>query len=177
MSRNIILGTIVVLASIFMIVQADEKAPLKPITTECNFRKSSKMFSCNSTAGADECPAKLQGIAGDFTTFAIGELKSTGGSNPVAWFRIHPRKDDNSGWWFYKNVKNQDNRLSIHSSDKNKSRDEGIIVTDPICWAKLSAIMRTSKTVETIKVEKFTKGLLTKPVEKVKTIGMLFIRA
>ena len=66
--------------------------------------------------------------------------------------------------------------MSIHTGDKNKARDEGILVLDNICWAKMSAIMRTSKTLETIKAEKFSKGFFSSPVEKVKTIGMLFIK-
>ena len=156
--------------------QAHQAASImKPRTTECYYFNKNSSLLCNSSAGTDQCQAKLIGLASEFKTFAISEIKATGGNNPYSWFRIYPRKDDNTGWWYNKNILNLNTTQSIHSIYKNTPRDEGLLLDDSICWAKLSAIIRTSKTVETIKAEKYVKSLFGFRYEKIKTIGMLYI--
>ena len=128
------------------------------------------------STGLDGCEAKMEGIATSFNQYAIGETKATGGENPLIWFRLYPRKEDNSGWWYYKGVGNTETKLSLHSRGKNSPDHKGFVVLDNICWAKMNEIIRSSKTFETIKAEKFNPGLFglfSKPYHKVKTIGSL----
>lgn len=127
---------------------------------------------CRS-AGVDGCDAKATGIATSFTLYAIGETKATGGENPMVWFRIYPRKEDNSGWWYYKGNKNTHSKLLIHPKEKSSKSNEGFVVNDNICWAKLHEMIRSSKSIDTIKAQKFAKSLFGSPFEKVKTIGTL----
>lgn len=115
----------------------------------------------------------MHGIASSFTLFSIGETKATGGEAPLVWFRIYPRKEDNSGWWYYKGAKNTHSKLLIHPKEKHSKSNEGFLVNDNICWAKLHEMIRSSKSFETIKAEKFNKGLFSSPYEKIKTIGTL----
>jgi hypothetical protein len=105
-------------------------------------------------------------------------LKSVGGSNPLIWFRLHPRKTDNSGWWYYKGVTEANVKFSIHPKGKSSVNDMGIIVVDNICWAKMAEIIRSSKMSEKIKAEVKSKGFLSilkKDYHKIRMIGQLTI--
>jgi len=31
-----------------------------------------------------------------------GNLRANAGENPMNWFRLYARKEDNIGWWHYK---------------------------------------------------------------------------
>ena len=42
-----------------------------------------------------------------------GSLKANIGENPMVWFRLHPLKADNSGWWYYKATSMED---AIHQA-------------------------------------------------------------
>lgn len=117
----------------------------------------------------------MTGKAQSFTLYSIGETKATGGENPMVWFRIYPRKEDNSGWWYYKGANNTHSKLLIHSKDKSSKSNEGFVIDNNICWAKLHEMIRSSKSFETIKAEKFNKSRFSSPFEKVKTIGTLKI--
>ena len=147
---------------------------LKPITTECYFFTTNSSLLCNTSVGIDQCSAKLIGLATEFNLFAIGEIKAMAGKNPYSWFRIHPKKINEAGWWHYKNIKALDTKLSMHSKDKNTPRDDGVLVDDPICWSKLAASIRTSKTLETIRTDLYVKRLFRK-YENTKIIGMLHV--
>lgn len=127
------------------------------------------------STGIDGCEAKMEGIATSFNQYAIGETKATGGENPLIWFRLFPRKEDNSGWWYYKGCKNTNAKLLLHPKEKHSKSNEGFIINDAICWSKLNAMIRSSKSFETIKAEKYKKGLFSSPYEKVKTIGTLTV--
>lgn len=128
--------------------------------------------------GSEECEVQTLGVAANFSVFALGELKATGGPNPLIWFRLYPRKLDNSGWWYYKNVGPADTKLTLHSRGKSSPEHRGFTVLDNVCWAKMNEIIRSSKTFETIKAEKYNPGLFglfSKPYHKVKTIGTLYV--
>ena len=140
-------------------------------STECKFNKTSSMLSCNSSIGYDSCQATVIGRYVKYSMFAIGETKATGGENPLVWHRLYPRKEDNSGWLYYKSSKQF--KLSIHSKGKNSPHDEGLVIHDEICWVKLSVIIRSSKSFETIKADKYTKTVFGNSYEKVKMIGTL----
>jgi len=144
-------------------------------SVQCIFSTEKKNLNCTSSLGSEACEASITDTANDYKTFAIGELKAIGGHHPVSWFRLYPRKQDNSGWWFYKSTKNSNAKLSIHNMEKNGKRDEGIVVKNNLCWARLIEIVRSSKTLEMIKAEKSTKSFLSAPFEKIKTIGILTI--
>ena len=133
------------------------------------------MLNLARSAGYGECQANITSFADNFVRFAIGEIKATGGSNPYTWFRLYPKKEDNSGWWSYKGGSGKNTKLSIHSKAKSGVNDRGIIVVNNVCWGKLSEIIRSSETFETIKAEKFAKGIFGKPYDKVKIIGTLAV--
>ena len=104
----------------------------------------------NRTVGSESCEAKMTGIAKSFKLYSIGEMQAVGGENPMAWFRIYPRKEDNTGWWYYQGAKNTNSKLLIHPKEKNSKSNEGFLVSDNICWAKLHEMIRTSKSFVTI---------------------------
>ena len=121
---------------------------------------------------------KVDDMLANFTKFAIGELKETSGSNPLTWFRLYPRKVDDSGWWYYKGIKSDDAKLSIHSRARSSRDDFGLVVLDNVCWSKLSEIIRASKTSDTIKAEYYnpsTFGIFRTLYDKVKSIGIVTI--
>ena len=109
----------------------------------------------------------------NFTLYAIGETKAVSVPDKLVWFRLYPRKVDNSGWWYYEFASNA--KMSLHPKEKHSIDDIGFIVFDPVCWTRMHAIIRASETYEIIKTEKFTKKLLSKSFHKVRMIGMITI--
>ena len=108
-----------------------------------------------------------------------GELKSIGGTNPLMWFRLHPKKEDNSGWWYYKSVIDLNTKYSIHSSEKKSTNEKGFVVLDNLCWANMTEIIKQTNTFETIKAEKFhfksSLRVSKNNFHKIKMIGVLTI--
>ena len=43
-----------------------------------------------------------------------GNVKANGGENPMNWFRLYARKEDNTGWWYYRVLKFMDLRLIFY---------------------------------------------------------------
>ena len=126
--------------------------------------------------GSESCEVKVDGIAANFTMFAIGELKATGGANPLIWFRLYPRKMDNSGWWHYKGIEVDDAKLSIHSRAKSSRHNIGLVVLDNVCWSKMNELIRSSKSFDTIRADNYnseTLGIFRKSYHKVKSIGLI----
>jgi len=168
----------VLFLALIAVAIAESTTPSTPRTTNCVYKQSTKKLSCDSTLGKAECDAKITSSAKDFKMYSIGELTAVTENNvPLEWFHLHPRKEDNSGWWYYKNTKFSDTKFSIHTPEKNTKRDEGIVVTDVLCWAKLVEIIRSSKSLETIKAEKFHTRILSRNFEKVSVIGFMNIVA
>ena len=108
-----------------------------------------------------------------------GELKSIGGANPLMWFRLHPKKEDNSGWWYYKSVIDLNAKYSIHSQGKNSPNEKGFVLVDNACWAKMAPIIKQTNAHETIKAEKFrfkaSLKITKSNFHKIKMIGLLTI--
>jgi hypothetical protein len=123
--------------------------------------------------GTHECEFQAEKIPRNFTLYAIGETKAANVPQPLVWFRLYPRKEDNSGWWFYE--LSSSNKLSLHPKEKHSINDIGYIALNPVCWSKLHAIIRASETFEIIKTEKITKKLFEKTFHKVKMIGILTV--
>ena len=71
------------------------------------------------------------------------------------WFRLHPKKEDNSGWWYYKSIIDLNTKYSIHSSGKKSSNEKGFVIADNICWSKMTEIIKQRNNFEIIKAEKF----------------------
>ena len=71
------------------------------------------------------------------------------------WFRLHPKKEDNSGWWYYKSIVGLNTKYSIHSSGKKSMNEKGLVVDDNICWSKMTEIIKQTDKFEIIKAEKF----------------------
>ena len=139
----------------FFAVQADhETADFESIKlTTCNFNATKSAIQCNSTLGSQECQVLAEGIPRNFTLYAIGEAKAANIPQELVWFRIYPRKEDNSGWWF--NEWSRGAKFSIHPKEKHSVSDIGFIVTDRICWNKMHVIIRASESFEIIKTEKW----------------------
>jgi hypothetical protein len=138
--------------------------------------ESSLLFIEIRSLGSESCKVNVDNFAANFTLFAIGELKATSGANPLIWFRLYPRKLDNSGWWYYKGIESDDTKLSIHSRAKSSRNNFGIVVLDNICWSKMNDIIRSSKSFDTIKADNYnsgTFGILRKFYHKVKSVGFI----
>jgi hypothetical protein len=101
--------------------------------------------------GHDECSAVYKGAANEFKHFGIGKLRTKSGDNPMSWFHLYPRKNDNTGWLYYKNFDNDHSgiKLTIHSIEKGDNHD-GFRIDNTLCWAKLVQIIRSSKTISHI---------------------------
>lgn len=111
----------------------------------------------------------------NFTLFAIGEFKATSGPIPKIWFRLFPRKIDNTGWWYYKHMRKENKKMSLHSKDKVSEYNTGIVVVDSLCWNRMTEIIKSSSTYDFINTERYNHGIFTKPFYKVKMIGTLEI--
>jgi hypothetical protein len=116
---------------------------------------------------------KAEGIPKNFTIYAIGETKAANVPEELVWFRLYPRKEDNSGWWYYEFHRNA--KMSLHPKEKHSINDIGFIVLDRICWSKMNKVIRASETFEIIKTEKVAKELFSKSFFKVKMIGMITV--
>jgi len=141
------------------------------VPAACNYSHKANKLQCNSSGGSAECEANATSSALKFKRFALSEIKALGGSNPTTWYRLYPKREDDSGWWHYKGLSSHNSKMSIHSKAKNSPEDEGILVLNSICWAKLSEVIRSSEKFDTIKTVKFSKSLFGKSYEKVKVIG------
>lgn len=102
-------------------------------------------------------------------------MKATGGGNPLIWFRLYPRKEDNSGWWYYRGINSESSRYLLQPKGKSSKTDAGYIVMNDNCWSTMNSIIKASMTRDTIKAEKYNKGLIEKPYEKTKMIGTLIV--
>ena len=130
------------------------------------------------TTGSEVCQTDILGIANDFHTYRIGILKASRGNNNQKWFRLFALKEDKSGWYYFKGVKNAHLRLTLHTkAKKNKKYNKGFVVLDNDCWTRLSEIIESSVIVKTIKIEKYgDEGFYDEEEAKVaKTIGSLRI--
>ena len=107
-------------------------------------------------------------------------MRSTGGSHPVQWFHLYPRKLANNGWWYYKG-RNADRsstgKILLHTSDKEEKDVEGFHVADIMCWAKLQTIIASSQKFDKIEVDKNVKGLFKKSFDDAKVIGTIEVVA
>jgi predicted acyltransferase (DUF342 family) len=95
------------------------------------------------------------------------------------WFRLHPKKEDNSGWWYYKSIVGLNTKYSIHSSGKKSMNEKGFVVDDNICWSKMTEIIKQTNKFEIIKAEKFhfkaSLSVAKNNFHKIKMIGLLTI--
>ena len=108
--------------------------------------------------------------------FLKGVVKSTEGKNPKTWFRLFAKKENNTGYWYYKGTTNSHAKLTIHSTSKNKLNkkiEKGYLVVDDDCWLKLIKVINATEKFTIIKAETFSKGSLTNTYHKVRTLGNL----
>jgi hypothetical protein len=108
-----------------------------------------------------------------------GRLKESRGENPVMWFRIYARKEDKSGWYFFKGVDGLPVRMTIHSKLKKvKKYDQGFVVNDIECWKRLRTIIASSNKFKQVKIERYISEedeFTEEESRAVKTIGSLTI--
>lgn len=121
--------------------------------------------------GTKECQVDMKRMPKNFTLFAIGETKAVNVPQELVWFRLYPRKVDNSGWWYYKF--NRNSKMALYPKEKDSINDVGFIVLDRECWSHMNMIIRAAETFEIIKTEKFSRELFAKSYYKVKMIGMI----
>ena len=103
-------------------------------------------------------------------------MKAEGGSKPLEWFNLFPRKLGDDGWWYYKGKnpqKQTEGKLSLHSSGKEGSKIEGFEITDAICWAKMHEVIRLAELVDKIEADKNIKSHFRDSFEVIKIVGYL----
>ncbi|RNA00032.1 hypothetical protein BpHYR1_025377 [Brachionus plicatilis] len=144
-------------------------------TTKCQFISAKNELFCDSYKGNKTCEAIIDSLPLNFTLFAIGEFKATAGQIPLTWFRLFPRKIDNTGWWYYKHMREENKKMSLHSKDKVSKYNTGIVVVDSLCWNQMAQVIKSSSTFDVIQTERYNYGIFAKPFYRVKMIGTLEI--